>query len=60
MIRQAINQINEEIKALQKERHNLQQNCKHSNKSIKAYSWRVGVTQDALMCNSCDIVIEIK
>lgn len=57
MIREAIDQINEEIKALQKEKLELQKSCKHKKSSEKLYTYRPGVIDKVLMCDNCDILM---
>jgi hypothetical protein len=53
-IRTSINQINFEINDLVKEKEALQEKCEHPKKSVKKYSWRPGVIEDAYLCDDCD------
>lgn len=58
MIRQAIIQINKEIKDLEKERFVLQSQCKHKKTFKGIYSYRVGVNQEAEICSDCNKLIK--
>lgn len=58
MIRQAIYQIDKEIRKLEMEREQLQLECKHKNTFIGEWMWRVGATYKAKICKDCNSMIK--
>ncbi|WP_044403381.1 hypothetical protein [Lacinutrix sp. Hel_I_90] len=57
-IKSAIKQINKEIKSLEDERTNLQNQCNHKKYSNVEFMWRVGATVKVDMCKDCNKVLE--
>lgn len=58
MIRQAVDSIYKDIKALQEELKEIQDNCKHEKSEMRDFMWRIGAVEKAKICCECDKVLE--